>query len=174
MHFFPTKKSISSGFTLIELLVVIAIIGLLSSIVLASLNSARGKGKDAQRKANLTEVRTALELYYDAHGGYPNSGPNWNSQCGGWTQTTAQNEVPGLVADKDIAGLPTDPDQNASSNTCCYLYYSGAGTVDYKFMLYNCPTSQACADNRTGQASGFVDPVRYNSCAVYTAGASGW
>ena len=56
------------GFTLIELLVVIAIIGILSSVVLASLNTARGKGADAAVKANLANIRAQAELYYDANG----------------------------------------------------------------------------------------------------------
>lgn len=51
------------GFTLIELLVVIAIIGILSSVVLASLNSARSKGNDAGVKANLATVGTQSALY---------------------------------------------------------------------------------------------------------------
>jgi len=56
-------KSIRSrGFTLIELLVVIAIIGLLASIILASLNTARQKGRDSRRLADLKEIANALEL----------------------------------------------------------------------------------------------------------------
>ncbi len=62
------------GFTLIELLVVIAIIGLLSSVVLASLNGARQKARDAQRVSHLTQIRTALEMYYSDNNSYPNSG----------------------------------------------------------------------------------------------------
>jgi type II secretion system protein G len=62
------------GFTLIELLVVIAIIGLLSSVVLASLNGARKKGRDARRLSDLKQLQTALELYYSDHTAYPIAG----------------------------------------------------------------------------------------------------
>lgn len=56
------------GFTLIELLVVIAIIGILSSVVLASLNTARDKGADAAAKSNLNGARAQAELFYDGSG----------------------------------------------------------------------------------------------------------
>jgi prepilin-type N-terminal cleavage/methylation domain-containing protein len=58
------------GFTLIELLVVIAIIGILSSVVLASLNSARQKGQIAAIKSNLKNMIPQAELTYEANGNY--------------------------------------------------------------------------------------------------------
>ncbi len=60
----------NKGFTLIELLVVIAIIGILSSVVLASLNTARNKGNDAAIKNNLANMRPQAEMYYDTNSGY--------------------------------------------------------------------------------------------------------
>ena len=60
----------SKGFTLIELLVVVAIIGILASVVLASLNTARGKGGDAAVKSNLANIRSQAELLYSDWGSY--------------------------------------------------------------------------------------------------------
>ncbi len=59
------KKNYNKGFTLIELLVVIAIIGILASVILASLNSARAKGADAAIKSGMDNARAQAELYYD-------------------------------------------------------------------------------------------------------------
>ena len=61
-------KHRSRGFTLIELLVVIAIIGILSAVVLASLNTARSKGNDASIQANLSTIQTQAEIYYGGTG----------------------------------------------------------------------------------------------------------
>ena len=61
----------TKGFTLIELLVVIAIIGILSSVVLASLNGARVKARDVKRISDVKSLQLALELYFDANGKYP-------------------------------------------------------------------------------------------------------
>lgn len=65
------KPKSEKGFTLIELLVVISIIGLLSSIILASLNSARTKARNAKRLVEKRQVITALNSYYNENGKWP-------------------------------------------------------------------------------------------------------
>jgi prepilin-type N-terminal cleavage/methylation domain-containing protein len=60
----------NKGFTLIELLVVIAIIGILSSVVLASLSSARNKGKDVAVKSQLSSMRAQAEIFYSKDSSY--------------------------------------------------------------------------------------------------------
>ncbi len=64
-------KNNKQGFTLIELLVVIAIIGLLSTLSILALNSARARARDAKRVADVKQIQTALEMYYNDAGDYP-------------------------------------------------------------------------------------------------------
>ncbi len=88
----------NKGFTLIELLVVIAIIGILSSVVLASLNSARTKSRDARRIGDMKQLQLALEMYYDTNGTYP---------------STASSTA--ALAPDFIPSVPVDPQGNAYS-----------------------------------------------------------
>jgi len=100
------------GFTLIELLVVIAIIGLLATIVMVSLNTARVKARDTKRKAELKQIAMALEMY--AYGVYPPHRPS--SSCGGYRNDWATSYCTSanwLTADdnflKFLATVPRDP-----------------------------------------------------------------
>jgi prepilin-type N-terminal cleavage/methylation domain-containing protein len=68
----------NKGFTLIELLMVIAIMGILSSIVIATINNSRAKARDAIRKQDLYQAKIAINLYYDKYGNWLGTG----SGCG--------------------------------------------------------------------------------------------
>lgn len=111
-------KKYSRGFTLIELLVVIAIIGILSSVVLASLNSARKKGRDARRIADLKQLQLALELYYDSQQSYP------ATAAGGVAGGTMGLDA--LVTGQFISQIPSDP-TNSGSYVYSYASADGAG-----------------------------------------------
>ena len=108
------------GFTLIELLVVIAIIGILSSVVLASLNTARRKSRDARRVADLGQIRLALELYFDANRAYPNVLPSTlaTTGCGNSACMAVVPVDPITLAQYSYAGL--------GSGATCSSYHIGA------------------------------------------------
>jgi prepilin-type N-terminal cleavage/methylation domain-containing protein len=122
----------SQGFTLIELLVVVAIIGILSSVVLASLNTARGKARDTVRLSDMHTLQTALALYMSNHGTYPNA--QNGSGCSGWEATggdatAGASFISALVTDGDLPsdGIkdPTPSLENVCGNFRYYFYLPG-------------------------------------------------
>ncbi len=120
------KKTLQRGFTLIELLVVIAIIGILASVILASLNSARAKGTDAAVKSDLENARPQAEIYYDGKGN------TYLSAC-----STATSATP-------VGGINTMMTDAASKNgTTLVTTLATAGTA----------TTTVCHDSATGWAA---------------------
>lgn len=118
----------NTGFTLIELLVVIAVIGLLSSIVLVSMQNVRAQARDAVRKQDLKQLETALLKYAAQNDQFPNErwcdssigsndsgcpvsppGNNWSATSDIWQK---------LVGGSIMARLPLDPTNNGT-----YYYY---------------------------------------------------
>ena len=111
----------SKGFTLLELLVVIAIIGTLSSIVISSVGNARVRAYDAKVKAQLANIRTAAELYYNTNLSYgiPTLAGTYTSGTGSSTLgnacTTAQ--LTGMFADPTLAELSKSANYPVGENT---------------------------------------------------------
>lgn len=128
-----TKK----GFTLIELLVVIAIIGILSAIGLVSLNGAREKARDAQRKSDIAQIRTGLTLYNDENGFYPTSDSTivrTSSTAATYTGIFGAAAVPNVVMfgpNGYLAAAPIPPASNVAAQQT-YFYSQNTGL----FTLY--------------------------------------
>lgn len=92
---FGHVKGHLKGFTLIELLVVIAIIGILSSVVLASLSTARSKSSDAKVESQLSSARAAAEIYYTSNN---NSYGNTGANCAAGMFGNTASGMAGIVA----------------------------------------------------------------------------
>ena len=126
------------AFTLIELLISIAIIGILSSVVLANLQSSRSKARDAQRIATIKQIQTALEVYKVKNGTYPQTssdGTIRNNSCGNFTcGTTGCGYAPGdwastlapLVTSRLLPSIPNDP---RNTGQYCYTYLNNSTVV---------------------------------------------
>ncbi|MCX6797480.1 MAG: prepilin-type N-terminal cleavage/methylation domain-containing protein [Candidatus Doudnabacteria bacterium] len=167
--FFPKS---GAGFTLIELLVVISIIGLLASVVLVSLNSARAKARNAKRVADLSQIQKALELYYNDNNGYPNPGWGWRSECNAWGGFASDQVIPGLVP-KYMSRFPSDPKMNKAGSQACYLYLSNG--TDYKVLDHDIAPVESGFDYQA--FPNFLDPTRdsgSDGCKVDGTGLWSW
>ncbi len=172
----------NNGFTLIELLVVISIIGVLSSVVLSSLNTARAKSRDARRLQDLVQMRTALEIFYAEKGRYPLVKDANGNPIETYTGTTpgCQGNATGVVVAEGlvpdyIPQLPQDP-SGLTANGRCYLYAASESGDNYSLRIHETvetiPNTQSPAH-----------PLRYpkgnstthtKSLAVYSPGAVDW
>jgi prepilin-type N-terminal cleavage/methylation domain-containing protein len=122
---FFMKMNLKKGFTLIELLVVVAIIGILASVVLASLNSARAKGADAAAKADLANMRAQAALYYDSTTGNQTYGAAQVSPLCAATAGT-------LFADPNIAAAITQATAQSTAIACASTPQTYAMAVTLK------------------------------------------
>lgn len=144
-------KRFNFGFTLIELLVVISIIGILTTLVAANLNSARSRARDAERKSDIRNVATALRLYYNDYGTYPQSRPGGTmNACGSggaspcsWGSAWTAGTGPTTYMSK----MPLDPLPNQT-----YFYYRVDSDT---YTLSACLENKSDTSGKTNNVAGF-------------------
>jgi general secretion pathway protein G len=117
----------NTGFTLVELLVSVTIIAVLSTIGVTGFQAVTRSGRDALRKSDLEQIRSALEIYKSQNGFYPDA----TTEC-----------VPNLSSDY-IKTIPNDP-KSASQNYC----YVKLTNLSYELCghLENGDASDNCID----------------------------
>jgi prepilin-type N-terminal cleavage/methylation domain-containing protein len=139
------------GFTLIELLVVIAIIGLLSTLAVISLGNARAKSRDAKRVADVKQIQTALELYYNDTSQYPSPAAastfytvgesSTNFKCidktNGFSGTCASSATNPVYMAK-VPAAPTPNDGNCTVGSNLYSYMADSNTLPTSYTISYC------------------------------------
>ncbi len=177
------------GFTLIELLVVISIIGLLSSIILVSLNTATSKARDVARLSDLNAMRTAIELYASTVGHYPItstcSTPTWIGYGGSWsvaqgcltlgganTAGTLQSMLTPYISQPILdpgGAYPVSSSDKGylymgdGSNYCLLLYRLPENMHDFPPTMWNLAPGRCGSVNSNGQCSSGVNSVYYGN-----------
>ncbi|MEJ2347573.1 MAG: type II secretion system protein [Patescibacteria group bacterium] len=132
------RRKFLKGFTLIELLVVVSLIGVLATLVLANLSAARQRGRDAERKADLRNIQTALRIYYNDYGYYPTHQSTSISGCGtGGTSICVWGESFASDIQTYMSVLPDDPLPSVS------YYYQRLDPDDYVL--------RACLENKSDE-----------------------
>ncbi len=114
----------SRAFTLIELLIVITIIGILAVALLPRITAGPAKARDAQRKADLAQISTALALYADDNNGSYPWGTTYTQGCisgatgQAWATTVSATSIHTYMT----TATPTDPKANNGATVCATGY----------------------------------------------------
>jgi prepilin-type N-terminal cleavage/methylation domain-containing protein len=172
------KNHLARGFTLIELLVVVAIVAMLSSVILASLGTARVRSRDVKRIATLTQIRNALELYHADNGQYParNAAQSGSAACGGNANWCS------LITDlSPYLKAPIDPSGSQDTYRFQYDADSGDNYQTYGLMIDVEDSSNFSKVNNDGGFYNGLDSTSYevgdqpSYCAQkYTSSNSNW
>jgi prepilin-type N-terminal cleavage/methylation domain-containing protein len=162
-----------NAFTLIELLVVIAIIGLLSTIAVISLTTARAKAIDAKRLADIKQLITAMTLYYNDNNTLPRpaalsctDGDTWYclGQANGdtcWRGTYQGCNNLNSALTPYISKIPDDPRNNTTYNGDSYLYTYNAGAPILHWGIDEIANANLCLGGISGQWSAGDGNNRY-------------
>ena len=136
----PSKSDARRGFTLIELLVVIAIIGILSSVVLASLNTARSKGTDAKIQSEIRSIQVNAEIFYDNSGNsYGTNTVAINSCTSGMFFNDSNPNVRQIISDLKSVSTTLDP--------VCNITIGGTAYAIQHQLTSPTGTTHFCADS---------------------------
>lgn len=132
------------GFTLIEMLVVIAIISILIGIGINTFTIAQKKARDVRRKADLRNIQTALELYYQDHGSYPGG---CSAAVCAFASDSSAPWIPVLAP--YLPSIPTDPINKFTTGGphATYGYAGSSGNPIYTYITYhNDPTTNVASE----------------------------
>lgn len=135
-----------NGFTLIELLIVIAIIGILSTLLMTNFIGVRQRARDAQRKSDVRQMQSALELYRSDTGSYPVSDTN-NRLNSTACPTSSSFSYSGTVY---MNTVPCDPLGSTAYNGGNYYYTSNGSTYTIYACLENTSDAQGTTINNIG------------------------
>lgn len=135
-------QGLQKGFTLVELLVVVAIIGILATLLTANFIGVRQRSRDAQRKSNLRQIQSALELYRSDQGVYPSTLSNCT--CSGSACLMSPNCSSATYMQK----IPTDPTGGS------YYYVSNGNTYTLIACLENANDSDKDTTNANPPCNG--------------------
>lgn len=169
MVMFKTNKLIR-GFTLIELLIVVAIIGILAALLTNNFVAIRERARDAQRKSDLRQLQSSLELYRSDNGGYPVTSAGVYQLPAGVISGSGNCPNPGSFTYSSVTymkKIPCDPIGVSYYNTGDY-YYSSDGTnytlaacvenvndKDQNVYISTSPSLPAGVNGVTGCTSGY-------------------
>ena len=132
------------GFTLTEVLIVVAIISLMSAAIYVSVSGSSAVSRDAKRQADLRTLQTAIELYKNKYGRYPERCPSarqWSGEPGtdyacssGANEYILGNSAAGRPFSEFILPLPRDPKLNGANSG--YTYTTNADGTSYKIAVF--------------------------------------
>jgi prepilin-type N-terminal cleavage/methylation domain-containing protein len=152
-------SSKKEGFTLIELLVVVAIIGVLASVVMVSLNSARAKGRDARRMSDIKQIQNAIELYISDYGEAPDIfAVDYDKRAG----NSNDWDTLSTLLSPYIPQLPKDPCGASSTSPCEVI--NGNFYGNWLAYVYMGPNYLQFMQNVAGYE--FNTPIDNNSYAI--------
>jgi general secretion pathway protein G len=137
-------KRFNKGFTLVELLIVAGIIGILSTLLMSNFIGVRQRARDAQRKSDLKQIQSAIEIYRSDLNSYPSAPlPSCGSPLTG-----------GNPANTYMQKIPCDPNGSSYYNSGNYYYTSGTSTYSLGACLENSADPQGTSTPPPGGGSG--------------------